>query len=164
MARKKQSTSSKKKVTSTKHKDKRKNIPTQELGDFVKKDEESPQTLLYPRDPSLDPQLVWKGKDEQDRHDLEVPLVPVYIQEKIHPQAIIEDLRAHAPSSVGAFRDTWQLGIHSYLPYLQDRLIVAREGGGTHGQDASSIQDDWRHSQGFRVQTGTPYHAQVHRQ
>ena len=44
--------------------------------------------MLYPRDPSLDPQLVWKGKDEQDRQDLAVPVVPVYIQEKIHPQAL----------------------------------------------------------------------------
>ena len=51
--------------------------------------------MLYPRDPSLDPQLVWKGKDEQDASRLEVPAVPIYIQEKIHPQAIIEDLRAH---------------------------------------------------------------------
>ncbi len=49
--------------------------------------------MLYPRDPSLDPQLVWKGKDEQDREDLAVPAVPIYIQEKIHPRAIIEDLR-----------------------------------------------------------------------
>ena len=48
--------------------------------------------MLYPRDPSLDPQLVWKGKDEQDREDLAVPVVPVYIQEKIHPQAIIDAL------------------------------------------------------------------------
>ncbi|NCT22371.1 site-specific DNA-methyltransferase, partial [bacterium] len=46
--------------------------------------------------PSLDPQLVWKGKDEQDSEDLEVPVVPVYIQEKIHPKYIIEDLRAQA--------------------------------------------------------------------
>jgi adenine-specific DNA-methyltransferase len=51
-----------------------------------------PSTLLYPRDPSLDPQLVWKGKDEQDRAGLSVPAVPVYIQEKIHPQALIENL------------------------------------------------------------------------
>ena len=56
-------------------------------------DEAARQTMLYPRDPSLDPQLVWKGKDEQDRQDLEVPVVPIYIQEKIHPQAIIENLR-----------------------------------------------------------------------
>src|SRR5262249_22819882 len=48
--------------------------------------------MLYPRDPSLDPQLVWKGKDEQDRADLAVPVVPIYIQEKIHPQAIIDAL------------------------------------------------------------------------
>ncbi len=50
--------------------------------------------MLYPRDPSLDPQLVWKGKDEQDAQDLAVPVVPIYIQEKIHPQALIEDFRA----------------------------------------------------------------------
>ncbi|MEI6614064.1 MAG: hypothetical protein WCL37_04140, partial [Chrysiogenales bacterium] len=53
-------------------------------------DEAKPKTMLYPRDLSLDPQLVWKGKDEQDRADLAVPVVPVYIQEKIHPQAIID--------------------------------------------------------------------------
>ena len=41
---------------------------------------------------------MWKGKDEQDAVDLVVPVVPIYIQEKIHPQAIIEDLRAHAPA------------------------------------------------------------------
>ena len=41
-------------------------------------------------------QLVWKGKDEQDRADLAVPAVPIYIQEKIHPQAIIENVRAHS--------------------------------------------------------------------
>ena len=50
-------------------------------------DEVAPKTMLYPRDPSLDPQLVWKGKDEQDRHPLEVPVVPIYIQEKIRPQS-----------------------------------------------------------------------------
>ena len=56
----------------------------------------TPPTVLYTRDPSLDPQLVWKGKDEQDRVPLEVPAVPLYIQETIHPQAIIEDLRQRA--------------------------------------------------------------------
>jgi len=81
-------------IDSLKHKkEKRMNIPTKELRGFVEEDEKSPKTILYPRDPSLDPQLVWKGKDEQDRKALEVPAVPVYIQEKIHPQAIIEDLR-----------------------------------------------------------------------
>src|SRR6202049_3805405 len=84
------------KVESIRHKDKRANIPTEELRDFVADEELAPKTMLYPRDQSLDPQLVWKGKDEQDRADLAVPAVPVYIQEKIHPQAIIEDFRRTA--------------------------------------------------------------------
>src|SRR5262245_56339750 len=80
------------KIESIRHKDKRANIPTEELRDFWADEEHAPKTVLYPRDPSLDPQLVWKGKDEQDREDLSVPVVPVYIQEKIHPQAIINGL------------------------------------------------------------------------
>src|SRR5260370_39495922 len=84
-------------VDSIKHKaEKRSNIPTRELAGFAAEDEAAPRAVLYPRDPSLDPQLVWKGKDEQDQKPLEVPAVPIYIQEKIHPQAIIEDLRERA--------------------------------------------------------------------
>src|SRR4030042_4355818 len=83
-------------IEAFKYKDRRANIPTKELRGFVEPDENNPKTILYPRDPSLDPQLVWKGKDEQDSKDLEVPVVPVYIQEKIHPKYIIEDLRAQA--------------------------------------------------------------------
>lgn len=220
--------SSCKQIAALKHKDKRKNIPTEELRDFVKEAEQKPKDvvfpgLLYARDPSLDPQLVWKGKDEQDRTSLTVPSIPIYIQEKIHPHAIIENLRAESkrakpddqlqffsdfngipfedlidfyhhdanwanrmilgdsllvmtslaekerlkgqvqmiyidppygiefnsnwqvstrkrdvkdgkaedftrqPEQVRAFRDTWELGIHSYLSYLRDRLVVARE-------------------------------------
>ena len=210
-------------VDAIKHKDRRTNIPTRELAAFAGDDERTPQTVLYARDPSLDPQLVWKGKDEQDQKPLEVPAVPVYIQEKIHPQAIIEDIRERAsagkarqldlfsdfngidefekkvdfyhhdqhwsnrmilgdsllvmtslaekerlkgrvqmiyvdppygikfgsnwqvstrkrevkdakaedatrqPEQIKAFRDTWQLGIHSYLTYLRDRLTIARD-------------------------------------
>ena len=80
-------------VEAIKHKDARVNIPTEELRDFVAEDEKAPKTMLYPRDASLDPQLVWKGKDEQDREPLAVPVVPIYIQEKIHPQALVENLR-----------------------------------------------------------------------
>ena len=54
-----------------------------------------PAKLRYPRDPSLDPQLVWKGKDEQDAADLEVAAVPIYIQEKIDPRVLVENLRRH---------------------------------------------------------------------
>jgi adenine-specific DNA-methyltransferase len=208
-------------ISSHTHADTRPNIPTEELRDFIAEDEKKPKTMLYPRDPSLDPQLVWKGKDEQDAQDLAVPAVPVYIQEHIKPQAIVELVRAEAnkgapqqpmlfadfnglpfeervdfyhhdqhwtnrmilgdsllvmtslaekeglkgkvqsiyldppygisfrsnwqvstrkkdvgnkaedatrqPEQVKAFRDTWQLGIHSYLTYMRDRLVVARE-------------------------------------
>ena len=213
-------------VHAIRHKDKRANIPTEELRDFVANEELAPKTVLYPRDSSLDPQLVWKGKDEQDREDLAVSVVPIYIQEKIHPQAIIgamprikhtgdiqqnlfadfnglkddfekkldfysqkddrqqpwsnrlilgdsllvmtslaekEQLKGKVqaiyfdppygirfrsnwqvstrkrevkdkvedatrqPEQVRAFRDTWKLGIHSYLAYLRDRLVVARD-------------------------------------
>lgn len=83
-------------IDSVKHKDKRANIPTEELRDFMADEEKAPKPVLYPRDTSLDPQLVWKGKDEQDQKPLEVPAVPIYIQEKIHPHAIIEDFRTQA--------------------------------------------------------------------
>ena len=81
-----------KKVASIKHMDKRANIPTEELRDFVSDDEKNPKNVIYPRDQSLDPQLVWKGKDEQDSQDLSIPVVPVYIQEKIHPQVLVDDI------------------------------------------------------------------------
>src|SRR3954471_15103034 len=84
-------------VNATKHKDTRHNIPTRELQSLAGEHEGKPPTVRYPRDVSLDPQLVWTGKDDQD-DDLEVPAPPIYIQEKIHPQAIIEDVREWARS------------------------------------------------------------------
>ena len=63
--------------------DSRANIPAAELESFARPEEKWPVTMRYPRDPTLDPQLVWKGKDEQDGHDLEVPAIPIYIQETI---------------------------------------------------------------------------------
>src|SRR5947209_1891581 len=83
-------------IDSIKHRATRKNIPAEELRDFVREEEQRPQKVLYPRDPSLDPQLVWKGKDEHDQKPLEVPSVPIYIQEKIHRQAIVENFRRTA--------------------------------------------------------------------
>ena len=55
------------KVASTRHKDKRENIPTEELRGFVAEGEQQPQEvtyrgLLYARDLSLDPQLVLEGQ------------------------------------------------------------------------------------------------------
>jgi len=203
--------------------DTRPNIPTAELESFARPEEKRPAIVRYPRDPTLDPQLVWKGKDQQDARDLEVPAVPIYIQETIDPLALVEELRAESegrqteqqlgffapytdlsfqekvefyrhpgkwanrmilgdsllvmtslaekeglkgqvqtiyidppygikfgsnwqvstrkrdvadgkstdltrqPEQVRAYRDTWELGIHSYLAYLRDRLASARE-------------------------------------
>ncbi|MBM3275848.1 MAG: site-specific DNA-methyltransferase, partial [Candidatus Sericytochromatia bacterium] len=156
------------------------------------------------RNRDLDPQLVWRGKDEQDWSDLVVPVPPIFPQESISPGSLIagllkdgagaaigyyghagrgpnrmilgdslvvmaslaerEGLRGQVqcvyvdppygirfqsnfqwsttsrdvkdgdaghitrePEQVRAFRDTWRDGIHSYLTYLRDRLVVARE-------------------------------------
>lgn len=81
---------------------KRRNIPTNELQPFMGSASNAPKSMLYPRDPSLDPQLVWKGKDREDAQDLEVPVLPIYIQEKIQPKALIEDLRAQTKQEVEA--------------------------------------------------------------
>lgn len=197
----------------------RSNIPTEELRTFMTEAQRDQNPAVYERDPSLDPQLVWRGKATDD---LDVPVVPIYIQEKIHPQAIVNMVRAanmdmtlqqaelfadfngitfdklvdfynnpvhwsnrmilgdslltmtslaekeglrgqvqmiymdppygikfgsnwqvstrkrnvkdgrtddmtRQPEQIKAFRDTWELGIHSYLSYLLDRLLVARE-------------------------------------
>ncbi len=61
-------------VDAFQHNDTRTNIPTQELREFVAADESAPDVMPFPRDPSLDPQLVWKGKDAQDHEDLGVPI------------------------------------------------------------------------------------------
>ena len=191
-------------------------------------DERAPVPVEWERrNPDLDPQLVWRGKAAQDEQGLTVNAPPLYIQERIHPKALIDDLmrvsadhrapdtghqidlfsdfnglpsaeartefyRHHArwanrlilgdslqvmaslaereglrgkvqcvyldppygirfnsnfqwsttsrdvrdgkaehitrePEQVRAFRDTWRDGIHSYLSYLRDRLIVARD-------------------------------------
>ncbi len=224
MAKKKQPAAASVPVEAHKHvADTRPNIPTRETAAFAGDD--APQTFVAHRDRSLDPQLVWKGKDEQDAKPLEVPAVALHVQEKVHPQAIVEDVKARAkqgkpgsrqlelfadfngiddmskklefyqhsqhwtnrlilgdsllvmaslaekerlrgtvqcvyfdppygikfgsnwqvstrkrdvkdakaedltrqPEQIKAFRDTWELGIHSYLSYMRDRLTAARD-------------------------------------
>jgi len=71
---------------------KRKNIPTAEYENLVRDEDKKPIELKYPRNPDLDPQLVWRGKDDQDWSDLVVNAPPLYIQEKINPKHIIDDL------------------------------------------------------------------------
>jgi adenine-specific DNA-methyltransferase len=71
----------------------RKNIPTAEFQSVMRKDEQSPIRVAYERrNRDLDPQLVWRGKDEQDWSDLVTHAPPLYIQEKVHPKVLIDDL------------------------------------------------------------------------
>ena len=81
---------------------KRKNIPTAEHQSVLRKEEQAPVRVGYPRnaggllderahrDRDLDPQLVWRGKDQQDWSDLVVHAPPLYIQEKVQPKALID--------------------------------------------------------------------------
>jgi hypothetical protein len=72
--------------------DKGKNIPTAEFQSVVKQEQQHPLRVAYERrNRDLDPQLVWRGKDEQDWSDLVVH-APPYIQEKVHPKVLIDDL------------------------------------------------------------------------
>ncbi|MBP6097338.1 MAG: site-specific DNA-methyltransferase [Methyloversatilis sp.] len=71
---------------------KRKNIPTAEYQSVLDDAQKNPKQVRYPRNTDLDPQLVWRGKDEQDWSDLVVHAPPLYIQEKVHPKALIDDL------------------------------------------------------------------------
>lgn len=72
----------------------RKNIPTAEYQSVLQQNETDPLQVAYERrNKDLDPQLVWRGKDIQDWSDLVVQAPPLYIQEKVHPKALIDDLQ-----------------------------------------------------------------------
>ena len=71
----------------------RKNIPTAEYQSVMERTDQSPVQVAYQRrNRDLDPQLVWRGKDEQDWSDLVVQAPPLFIQEKVHPKVLIDDL------------------------------------------------------------------------
>ena len=208
----------------------RRNIPPAEFQTMVRNQEKTPIQVAYERrNPDLDPQLIWRGKDLLDESPLVVNAPPLYIQEKIHPKVLIDDLKRRSkegsssqrgfveqmglfdtikgdvgegartefyqhdqnwsnrmilgdslqvmgslvereglrgkvqciyfdppygirfnsnfqwsttsrevkdgkpdqitrePEQVRAFRDTWRDGLHSYLSYLRDRLILGRD-------------------------------------
>ena len=72
----------------------RKNIPTAEYQAVMAEDDRNPIEVAYERrNPDLDPQLVWRGKDEQNWSDLVVQAPPLFIQEKVQPKVLIDDLR-----------------------------------------------------------------------
>jgi adenine-specific DNA-methyltransferase len=72
---------------------KRRNIPTAEHQSVMQKEAQDPLRVAYERrNKDLDPQLVWRGKDNPDWSDLVVQAPLLYIQEKVHPKALIDDL------------------------------------------------------------------------
>lgn len=82
----------------------RKNIPTAEYQSVMAKDEQKPVRVEYERqhrNRDLDPQLVWRGKDEQDWSNLIVQAPPLYIQEKVHPKVLIDDLKRQTEKAAG---------------------------------------------------------------
>ena len=80
-------------VGTHRHKDKRANIPPAEMEPLMAEEDKSPVRVAYERrNRDLDPQLVWRGKDKQDGSDLVAQAPPLYIQEKVHPKALIDDL------------------------------------------------------------------------
>ncbi len=80
-------------VEALRHRDKRRNIPTAELEPVMEEREKTPIRIAYERrNRDLDPQLVWRGKDEEDWSGLVVQAPPLYIQEKIHPKVLVDDL------------------------------------------------------------------------
>ena len=89
-----------------------------------------------------DAQLVWRGKDRQDWSDLVVPTPPIYIQEKVHPKAIIDDLERRKKEPADQRRPVRRLqrprrsgGAHRVLPArpalvepLHPRRLARRDG------------------------------------
>ena len=94
MAKKTRKKKTKKTVETIKHDEaSRANIPTAEFQSVMRQDEQNPIRVAYEnRNRDLDPQLVWRGKDEKDWSDLVVQAPPLYIQEKVHPKVLIDDL------------------------------------------------------------------------
>ena len=108
-------------VETLKHQDaSRKNIPTAEFQSVMRKEEQSPIRVAYERrNRDLDPQLVWRGKDEQDWSDLVVQAPPLYIQEKVHPKVLINDLRRQTQQAEDKGKDQ-QLDLFADFNGLSD--------------------------------------------
>ena len=101
--------------------DTRRNIPTAEVEPAMDKDKRKPITLEYERasrNTNLDPQLLWRGKDEQDQTDLVVTSPPIFIQEKVHPRVLVEDLIRASTKAKGSEEE--QLDLFSDFNGLED--------------------------------------------
>ena len=84
----------------------RKNIPTAEYHPMLPDEDKAPVRVAYERrNRDLDPQLVWRGKDVQDWSDLVVQAPPLYIQEKVHPKVLIDDLQRRSKEAAAGNAD-----------------------------------------------------------
>jgi adenine-specific DNA-methyltransferase len=101
----------------------RPNIPTAEYQSVMHHEDQTPIQVAYQRrNRDLDPQLVWRGKDEQDWSDLVVNAPPLYIQEKVHPKALIDDLRRQCERNTSGSMDQTDLfGDFNGLPEGADK-------------------------------------------
>jgi adenine-specific DNA-methyltransferase len=92
-------------VTLTHEEASRKNIPTAEYQSVMRTDEQSPIRVAYERrNRDLDPQLIWRGKYPDNGLEdtlLTVPAPPLYIQEKVHPKVLIDDLKRQTEKAKG---------------------------------------------------------------
>jgi adenine-specific DNA-methyltransferase len=111
-------------VETLRHKDAtRKHIPTAEYQSVMRKEEQNPIQATYERrNKDLDPQLVWRGKDVKNWSDLVVEAPPLYIQEKVHPKVLIDDLRKQTEEQeqTGQYR---QLDLFSDFNGLPDGFV-----------------------------------------
>jgi len=99
----------------------RKNIPTAEFESLMRDQDKTPIQLAYERrNRDLDPQLVWRGKDEQDWSDLIVQAPPLYIQEKVHPKVLIDDLKRESANRAKATKDAPQFDMFADFNGLPD--------------------------------------------
>src|ERR1700677_4240018 len=100
-----------KEVTTLTHEEaSRKNIPTAEFQSVMHREEQTPIRVAYGRrNRDLDPQLVWRGKDEQDWSDLVTHAPPIYIQEKVHPKVLIDDLLRRSAAEQKTADDQYDL-------------------------------------------------------
>jgi adenine-specific DNA-methyltransferase len=130
-------------VEALKHSDAtRRNIPTAEYQSVMAKSDQSPVRVEYERrNRDLDPQLVWRGKDEQDWSDLVVNAPPLYIQEKVQPKALIDDLRKRtevgAQGAAGGMADLF--GDFNGLPEGADKTDFYQHEG--HWQNRMILGD-----------------------
>jgi adenine-specific DNA-methyltransferase len=153
----------------------RKNIPTAEFESVMRQEEKEALRVAYERpipwdasgpgakrERDLDPQFVWRGKDEQDASDLIASAPPLYIQEKVHPKVLIDDLRRETakrkaeaqPKTLDLFADFNGLDLEAKTEFYQhdqhwsNRMIVG---------DSLSVMASLAEREGLRGQVQCIY-------